>query len=197
MAFSPSGDYLAIAYGASSLFKDALALYKSESTSISLLSYLKHHELHGTPKGICFSPDGTHLLVSFCEPSSIRIYRIDREQIDPTPSQIITGVESGLSRPEDVKMAPDGTFCAVSNSNSNTITYYLYDRCNNSIVSPEPIYTFHSPGLSFPHGIDFSFDGQYLGVTQFGSLSTTPEGDVVWPPGFSPSEGAIKIFRLH
>ncbi len=199
IAFSPSGHLLAIAYGASSVYKNAIALFACEGESLSCIDILKHTDLIGIPKGICFTPDSNHLLVSFAEPSCLQIFSIQDEKVIATPLQTLIGPHTGLSRPEDVKIAPDGSYCAATNSSGNTVTFYLFNPLSNQITDSTPFWTLQNPDarLFFPHGIDFSYDSQYLAITQFGAVETTPDGNVHWDSTLLPKEGAIQIYLLH
>jgi WD40 repeat protein len=196
IAFSPSGQYLAIACGATSDFKNGLALFKKNRRCLEHADVLTHDQLLGIPKGICFSPDGTCLLVTFCEPCCLAIFHLDGGKIDPLPRQIIQGAHTGLSRPEDIKLMPGGAYCAVSNSDRDTLTFYPFDQRTNTITDT-PCWTLANPEarLTFPHGLAFSSDGSYLAVTQFGHIEMTPSGKIVWKHGFPPQEGAIHLYR--
>ncbi|PJD95006.1 MAG: hypothetical protein CK425_09685 [Parachlamydia sp.] len=180
MAFSPDGNYLAVAYGASKQYPRAVALYQVDDLATAqvhfrLLSLLEGNEIEaGIPKGIAFSPDGSCLLVTLSETNSVILYPLDlsNEKIISTPRQILSGIASQLSRPEDIKFTADENCFAISNSDKDTITFYRYDRDNNYILNPVPSHIIENPeaGLCFPHGLAFSFDGKYLSATQFGPV---------------------------
>lgn len=180
MAFSPDGNYLAVAFGASKLQPRAIALYQvnnlgTEQANFRLLHLLRGNEIEaGIPKGITFSPDGACLLVTLSETNSVINYTLDysMDRIISTPRQVLSGAFSQLSRPEDIKFTADGNYFAVSNSSNDTVTFYMYDKENNSIVNYSPSYIIENPDaeLSFPHGLAFSSDGKYLAVTQFGPV---------------------------
>jgi len=193
IAFSPSGKYLAMACGASSDCRNALALLDHQLKYIDILT---HEQLPGIPKGICFSPDGKSLLVTFCDLCAIAIFHLDGEKIDPVPRQIIRGAHTLLSRPEDIKLSPDGTYCCVSNSDRDRVTFYHFDQSSNTIA-PTPFSSLTNPNskLTFPHGLAISSDGKYLAITQFGHIKMTREGNIIWGNRFSPREGTINLYR--
>jgi WD40 repeat protein len=195
IAFSRCGNYLAVAYGAASYFERGIALFQSQGLHLECVDFLKDRDFLGIPKGITFSPDGTHLLVTFCEPSCLSIYHIKNQKIDPIPTQTIS---ARLSRPEDIKISPNGRHCAVTNSDQNTITFYSFDSKSNSICENIPFYTLQNPEacLSFPHGIAFSPDGQYLAITQFGQVQTTEQGDISWSHTMKSSEAAVHLYSI-
>lgn len=197
IAFSPSGQYLAVACGATSDFKNGLALFERIGNSLKPSAILTHNQLPGIPKGICFSPDGTCLLVTFCDPCCLAIFHLDGNEIDPLPIQIVQGPHAGLSRPEDIKLAPEGTYCAVSNSDINTITFYHFDKSTNTLADT-PFWALGNPEarLTFPHGLAFSSEGTYLAITQFGHIDVTPAGKIVWRNQFPPQEGAVHLYRI-
>lgn len=195
IALSPCGHFLAIAYGAASYYDRAIALYRVKQDDCVLLSMLE--ELPGTPKGITFSPDGTCLLVTFSDINSLVVYKLDAAKIIQKPLQSIQGTETGISRPEDVKISPDGRYCAVTNSDCHTVTFYPFDRVLNQITQKSPCLILQNPEalLCMPHGIAFSPDGSYLVVSQFGNVSTSEEGDVVWDDNTLPDHARINVYK--
>lgn len=196
IAFSSSGQYLAVACGAGSDYKNGLALFESTGDRFKPVDILTHKQLLGMPKGICFSPDGTCLLVSFCKPSCIAIFSIDRGKIDRQPKQIMEGAHTHLSRPEDIKLSPDGSYCAVSNSDKNTITFYHFDKNTNTIANTRPFWSLGNPEahFTFPHGLAFSPEGSFLATTQFGHVEETSKGSIFWSPILPSQEGAVHLY---
>lgn len=188
IAFSPDGNYLAVAFGASQQYSRAVALYRTENLetaqgSFELLSLFEEKEItEGIPKGIAFSPDGSCLIVTLSETNSVAIYTIDwpNVEVNAIPRQILTGASTYLSRPEDIKFTANGHYCAVSNSDKDTVTFYAFDRENNCFVGDTPSYILENPEAQFcfPHGLAFSSDGKYLSVTQFGPVVFDKKGDL-------------------
>ncbi len=199
IAFSPSGHFLGVVFGAAKYFGKGVALYSIQGNDLRCTSLLKDVSRYGIPKGICFSPDGTHLLVTFTEPSRLIIFQIWDQKIDPIPRQIIEGANTQLSRPEDIKISPDGTYCAVTNSDQDSVTFYHFNKETNSISGSTSFKILSNPEaeLSFPHGIAFSSDGAYLAITQFGKVQTTGEGIIIWDPSFPSSEGKINLYQIN
>lgn len=199
IAFSPCGNYLAVAYGAAGYFDRGIALLQSQGSHFEYIDFLNNTHLPGIPKGITFSPNGTHLLVAFCDPSCLYIFNIKNQKIDPIPTQMLGEVEARLSRPEDIKISPDGSCCAVTNSDQNTVAFYSFDQKSNSIPESTPFYTLQNPEacLFFPHGIAFSPDGQYLALTQFGPVQITEEGDISWNCQMKSSEAAVHLYSIN
>jgi 6-phosphogluconolactonase (cycloisomerase 2 family) len=188
ICFSPNGEFFAIACGASKRFKQAIALFRGED--FQCLDILHEPLFKGAPKGISFTPDSTHLIVTFCDPSSLSVFRIEEEGIQLPPIQVLEDPQ--LSRPEDLKFSSCGALIAISNSDQDTVTFY---RFVSNTFEPMPFWTL--PDLAFPHGIAFSSDGHYLAATQFGPVSITPKGDVQWNPNLSSKEGLIHLYKVE
>lgn len=203
IAFSPCGKFLAIAYGAANYYQRAIALLRmtKEGMGYELVDVLQGVEaLPGIPKGITFSPDGTCLLVTFSDANCLVIYDLAKQDqtIALIPRQIIRGQETKISRPEDVKISPDGNCCAITNSDQHTVTFYPFDKISNQITQNTPSYVLQNPEahLCFPHGIAFSPDGSFLLVTEFGPIRTTKEEDIAWDTTMRPDQAKISIYKI-
>ncbi|MGE5196154.1 MAG: WD40 repeat domain-containing protein, partial [Anaerolineae bacterium] len=205
LTFSPCGNYLAIAYGAASKYGRAIALFHMaenirKKVDLKLVSLLEETlGYFGIPKGVAFSPDGTCLLVSFTETNSLVIFNIDKNHsIDPVPRQIIQGQDTRISRPEDVKVSSDGNYCAITNSDQHTVTFYTFDKKSNLIMENTPCFILQNPEaeLHFPHGIAFSADGSFLAITQFGSIYVTEDGNILWNKRIAPSTAKVNLYSI-
>lgn len=202
IAISPCGNFLAIAYGAASYYGRAIALFRfiKQGLDCELISVLQGPpQVPGTPKGITFSPDGSCLLVTFSDTNSLGIFEIDKEHqiIRPNSRQIVKGKMTQISRPEDVKITPDGNFCAVTNSDKDTVTFYPFDKVLNKISQSTPCYVLQNPlaDLCFPHGIAFSPDGLFVVITQFGQVSMSKEGDIIINKRMQPGLSKVSIYK--
>lgn len=85
------------------------------------------------------------------------------------PFNIISGEESGLSRPEGIAFTPDGKYIAVANSDGSSIVFYEFGRSNI------PVFELKGPEtlLYYPHDVSFSPDGKYLAVAnRLGNMVT-------------------------
>lgn len=197
IAVSPCGHFLVIAYGAASYYGRALALFRMTEMSCELASLVETDQI---PKGITFSPDGTCLLVTFSDVNILAIFNLDRQNqmISPIPRQIIQGEESKISRPEDVKISPDGSYCAITNSDQHTVTFYSFDQSSNWITQAAPIHVLQNPisQLCFPHGIAFSPDGSFLAITEFGPVTATSEGHIIWKKNMRPDQAKVQIYKI-
>lgn len=201
MRFSSNGNYLAVVYGS---FHDApwiVIFYRvcdlgtDHATLTPCCSLQESHLLKGTPKGIDFSPDESCLVMTFTKTDSLAVFPIDLEAgwISPAPAQEISGSATKLCRPEDIVFAPDGSYCAVSNSSQDTVTFYQFDKRNNRFVTDAPFKTIDA-GLHFPHGLGFSSDGKYFAITQFGKVKLNGLGRMTtW--GKERVEG-ISLFKV-
>ncbi len=197
---SPDGNYLAIAYGCTSSCGRGIALFRiAEGAECELVDLLE--AIPGIPKGITFSPDGTCLLVTFSDIDSLVIYDLAKENstILPTPRQILQGHETQISRPEDVKISSDGSYCAICNSDKHTVTFYPYDAISNRITQSTPSYILQNPqaNLHFPHGIAFSPDGDFMLVTEFGPVSTDQSGAIILGKAIKPSHAKVRVYNVR
>lgn len=194
ISISPCGNCLAIAHGASTNYKKAITLLhlKDQAPYYQLVSMLQMENL-GTPKGITFSPDGKSLLVTFSDANCLAVYDLNEQhEINPNPRQIIDGE---MYRPEDVKITPKGDYCAVSNSEHNTVSFYPFDSALNCITQNEPKEIIE--GLAFPHGLAFSRDGTHMTITEFGPVNISPDGDIFWNKNTPPDSSKISIFEIQ
>lgn len=203
ISFSPCGKYLAIAFGFISNHPKGIAIFEVSENHLNanLVHLLKNVEdVPGIPKGITFSPDGNYVLVTFSDLNSIYIYPFDKvtKRISTSFWQIIEGVETKISRPEDIKITSDGNYCVISNSELHTITFYPFDKTANRITQNIPYETLENPeaGFYFPHGIAFSNDGQYMLVTQFGKIKTCEKGGVAWVIETKAEESKFSIYKM-
>lgn len=203
VTFSPCGKYMAMAYGAAPYYETALAIYTVAKGGLEFeLTHLWNgpQELPGIPKGITYSPDGTCLLVTFSDINALFIYNLseDKRAILNPPRQIIQGEETGMSRPEDIKISPDGTYCVVSNSYGDTVTFYPFDKTQNRIAQSTPLDILQNPEacLCVPHGIAFTPDGRYLIVTEFGPSETAENGDIIWDSTKKPEDSKFNLYQL-
>lgn len=201
ITISPCGTFLAIAYGVTHDFGRAIAIFRmnKQGGRCKLIHALKgKNALPGIPKGITFSPDGSCLLVTFSDLNSLMIFGFDRknQMILPTPRQTLQGFETQISRPEDIKISPDGRYCATSNSDKHTVTFYPFDTTSNRITQSTPSYILQNPEatLCFPHGIAFSPDGRFLFITNFGPIGTTNDGGIFWSSTMQPDASKVNIY---
>lgn len=203
MEMSPSGQFIAAAFGASAKRPQAIASFRYEqsSNSMTLITVVEGAGLAGIPKGICFSPDGTHLLVTFSDAHSncISLYSFGAVDgsISESPCQSVQGSLSSLSRPEDIKVSHEGNQLIVSNSGTNAIAFYRFSGLENRIVQPVPeaVMDKNSSGLEFPHGLAVSPCGSYLVASQFGPLEVTADEDILFGGRTPTRQAKIWVFR--
>lgn len=197
IAFSPCGRYLAVAYGATSEYDRALAIFHFDPKKLTLkltCAYRGEEEVSGVPKGITFSPDGNAILVTFSDKNSLEVFNFSKisGKMAPHPRQIVQGNRTGIFRPEDVKISPDGTLCAISNSEVHTVSFFPFNARTNTITRQHPLYTLSD--LTFPHGLAFSADQKYFCVTQFGPIKTDEKGNIYWN-GLEAHESKVTLYK--
>jgi len=200
---SPCGRFLVIAFGASNLYPRAIALYDigHHFVNLTLVKILQENELpSGIPKGVTFTKDGKCLVVSFADPDSLAIYDIakNKMKVSLKLKQIVTGNATDISRPEDIKISSDGNFCAISNSDKKSVSFFPFDSIENRILNNKPslILKDEKANFAFPHGLAFSPDGSYFVVTQFGEIEALDNGDVKWSSQAPPDKAKIHIFKI-
>jgi sugar lactone lactonase YvrE len=188
MDVSPSGTFIAVTFGNSAIKPKAIAVfrYRNSTNRIELLSMVEQASLPGIPKGICFSPDETHLIVTFSDVNAICLYGFDSASgdIHHTAAQSLQAAGVGMNRAEEVRLTHENDQLIVSNSGNNSIAFYRFDGFRNRIVDAVPEHTIAQDqfGLEFPHGLAVSPDGCYLVASQFGPLQTTLDEDIVFGP---------------
>lgn len=172
VAFSPSGDLMAIAN--SSAYAVNLharttspeSVYQCEPfctiTDPDRLDYV--HD-------IAFSPCGKMLAAVAREAHSISLFARNTERLDwfaTKPTYTIQGEECGLSFPSGVAYHPTGQWLVVANRYSQGITCYRKrGPASDASFESVPFQTISenellANDLAPPHGVDFSPDGRFL-----------------------------------
>lgn len=205
MSFSPTGEYLAVAYGFIAAAPSMIALYRVSNVDgqelvFTLVDFLQEEYItKGVSKGISFTPDGSSLVVTLSETNSAVVLSIDIETgtIAKKPLQLLQGDKTGLSRPEDIAFSVEGNCCAISNSDQDTVSFYSFDPGLNRFSFLKPLYLLGSKkkALKFPHGLAFSADGNYFALTQFGKTKIDKKGNLSFLSKDN-TEG-IFIFRVN
>lgn len=201
MEVSPSGRFVAVAFGAADAHPKAVAIFRYEpaAESMTLLTLIEGAGLPGIPKGVCFAPDETRLLVTFSSANCFCLFGFDPATgaLSDAPQQTVAGEATGLCRPEDIKFSHAGAHVIVSNSGGNSVTLYRFDAAAGRIASPVPEQTLTDrPSLlNFPHGVAVSPDGAHLVVSQFGPLETTPDEDIVFGSETSVRQAKIGVYQ--
>jgi 6-phosphogluconolactonase (cycloisomerase 2 family) len=203
MDISRSGKFVATAFGASDSKPKAIAIYSYERPvdKLVLLSLVEGNDLPGIPKGICFSPDESHLIVTFSDVNCVCIYELDADMVVILKSgcQTLRGPAAGLDRPEDVKLSHGDHQLIVSNSGNNSVSFYGFDAIKSRIetITPEFVMENGSFSLEFPHGLAVSPDGCYLTVSQFGPLPLTTDHDIAFGRATPTRQAKIWIFKRY
>lgn len=200
-ALDSTGGFMAVAFGASARRPRGIGVFRFDSTDNSLHPHglLLDSCLPGIPKGICFSPDDSHLMVTFSDINCIKLYAFDHLNgaITEAMNHPHQGSDTGLGRPEDIKVSHSKNHVIVSNSGNDTIAFYKFDPASNRIVEQGPAFTLgrEQRGFAFPHGLAVSADGRFLAVSQFGTLKTTVDDDIAFDHQTPTRQSKIWIFE--
>jgi len=196
MAFSRDGKHLAVTYfDYSRTCSDVLVIYSvdTDRAAITDEQALTVH-LPGSPKGVAYTPDGTHLAITLCDTNSVSLYDLEKGCM----TQILKNPAAGLSLPENIAFTPDGSLSAVVNSADHSIAFYRFDKAGNVFTDARPCFVLKNPeaGLRFPHGIAFSPDGKVLAITQFGPVKIAKNGDIECNRWTMPREDKVLFYGL-
>ncbi len=167
-AFSPSGDYIAVA----NLFSNSVTFYKQIDGDGTLYEQTPKFSIKGKRSKLCgphdlaFSPDGNYIAIANRKSHSITIHKknISTNTYNISPITEIKGENSQIQEPNSVRYSPLGHTLAVVNASSNTITFYHYEG-DFYEQTPYQIIKESQDVLWRPNGLDFSSDGELLAVT--------------------------------
>ena len=176
-AFSLNGTYLAYVT-ADKLGK--IRLYKKKNRQYKLIQSISNSMLPMKPKGILFSPDNRFVAICFslnvdkkkCESSSllaIYSFNLTQERIQEKP--ISTSSQSGGF--EAIAFSPDCTEIYSTDQVYHRILKYPFDPKTGLLGSVETALENPEACLSFPHGLNFSPNGKFLAVSNYGDDKIT------------------------
>jgi len=196
MAFSRDGKHIAVTYfDYSRSCSDMLVIYPVD-TDLAIITDQQAFTIHlpGSPKGVAYTPDGTHLAMTMCDTNSVSLYDLEKRCM----TQTLKNPVAGLSLPENIAFSPDGSLCAVVNSADHSIAFYRFDSAGNVFIDARPCFVLKNPEarLQFPHGIAFTPDGKVLAVTQFGPVKIAKNGDIECNRWTMPREDKILFYSL-
>jgi DNA-binding beta-propeller fold protein YncE len=165
IAFTPSGDYIAIANS----FGNAITFYKRVGDRGSAYETSPAFSIKGEkskldfPHDLTFSPDGNHLAVANRHGNAITVYAKDSltSMYNAKPIVVISGKASKIVAPSSVRYSPVNHLLAVANTEGHTITLYRY---YGDVYSQKPYQTIRDTSnvLSKINSLDFSKDGKLL-----------------------------------
>lgn len=177
IAYSPDGNFASVTNRGS----NAITIYKVDPTTGALTP------INGTvanssfptqsgPVAVEYSPDGAFAAVVNQDSNTVTSYRVDPNTGAFTPSTGFIGSSSTPTQasPADIAYSPDGTFAAVVNRDSNTVTVYRVNQ-TTGLLTPitGSLATSSFPTQLSPRAIRFSPDGNFVAVTNFGSDTVT------------------------
>ncbi len=170
VAFTPSGDYIAVANS----LANTITFYRRIGEQGSAYETRSRFSIKGPqsqldyPHDLSFSPDGNHLAVANRQGNAITIYKknLFRNYYDSTPIAVISGESSQIVSPDAVKYSPVENIIAVGNVDSNTISFYSYQ---GDQYDQQPYQVIQGSFFQVPDGLGFSGDGDLLGVISYAS----------------------------
>lgn len=176
IVFSPDGNHIALSNSArhsiSFYSKDDSTTFKKEPCG-TISDPQKLYYVHDSS----FSPDNKTLAIAAREDQSISTYAILKKsdgKMECFWIHTTKGQENGLGSPAGISYHPSGKWVAVANRKKTGISVYRISQDGTIEDSPAQIISQNDldrQGLTAPHGLDFSPDGEYLAVVhkRFGS----------------------------
>ncbi len=183
--FTPDSQHIAYTTYDGSGIISCFRIEKDSSNQISsqLLWSMKNEYPDLVPKGIDFSHDKQYLAVCFAKKvryeegitsGKLAIYKLDPETCTINQTALcFTDGDGVLDGPEDIRFSPDNSCLLVSNQGNDTITVHQFDQASGAILSNQVLLSSPEAQLNFPHGIVFSPDGNYFGVSNYGDDKIT------------------------
>jgi DNA-binding beta-propeller fold protein YncE len=112
-------------------FSGALTVYSFDSIHGVIdptpVSTIGMSELLSVPEDVCFSPDGTFILVTNQGNDTVTIHAFDPETGQLGESRILLqNPEAQLSFPHGLNISPDGKYLAVTNYGDDTVKIYEF-----------------------------------------------------------------------
>lgn len=157
-------------------------LYKNNKLSLNLISKMQNKFEPLKPKSldisrdfkfiaVCYSPNATAGPTK-CR-SIIAIYSYDCiiGIINTNPVCVIN--ENDMFECDDINFSPDGKYLAVPNQAGDSVHFYDFDKQTGLIKKNLALIKNPDAKLSFPHGLSFSKDGNYLAVSNYGDDKIT------------------------
>lgn len=188
--FSPSGKFLAYvsiaALGSINVYK--VSENENEEPTFSFVQKMDNPYYPLKPKSIDFSHDEKFVVVGFSlqiskQPGNasalLESYAFDGNTgiIDPSPLSVIENLYSA----ETIQFYPDSSYVFAIDQISDKVTGHSFDLTTgklqgsfDALINPEAL-------LSFPHGMDFTRDGRFLSVTNYGDDKVTVYEILVTP----------------
>ncbi|CRX39466.1 WD40 repeat domain-containing protein [Estrella lausannensis] len=173
IAFSPSGDFIAVANARS----NNILFYRIFENDISKMTpepafIMKGHPAFSYPHDLSFSPGGEHLAIVSSYSNKITIH--ERDEVSgfykSEAMAVIHGKKAGLRNAHTVKYNPAGNRLAVCDVAGNSVA--LFKRSNNHYDEiPCQILSLPLSLMDRPDGVAFSSDGSLLAATSHATHS--------------------------
>jgi hypothetical protein len=139
------------------------------------------------PKGITLRPQNNAVYITFDRKPMVAGFRIsEKGVVSEEPFQIVG--EDLLHRPENIKIC--NGYAWITDTTVNKV--FAFPIFENGMLGEVPEMAI-TEKLSFPHGLDFSPDGETLVVTNFGLK--TKDSEPLWGNYLEPRQDKLVIFR--
>ncbi len=149
VAFSPNGNYLAVA----NLSASTLQVFSFAAGTPTLVGSANT----GTnPESVAFSPNGNYLAVANLSASTLQVFSF----AGGNPVQVGSVSTGGSSNPRSVAWSPNGSYIAVVNQTANTLQVYSFSG-SNPVQAGSSVSTGAS---SAPESVSWSPNGNYIAV---------------------------------
>lgn len=164
IAFSPSGDLLAVTNGLS----NTITFYRKESSGVygSTPVFTLNSPHLNYPHDLSFTPDGAHLACANAKGNLVTIFKknLTSDFYDAVPILLIQSDKKQLKNANAAKYSPVENILAVANVIEHTIALYHYTE-DSYEKQPYQIITGSRDLIKRPDGLAFSADGMLLAVT--------------------------------
>lgn len=168
IAYSPNGNFLAIANGSSSggINNSSVGMYQVDNTTGNLILIANYTSSVSFPFGLAFFPNGNFLSIVNNVGNTVTTFAVSPSGTLSVVQNISTGPINAVAT--YIAISANGKFAAVTNANINNIAYYNVNSTNGMLTSKGTAAT-----QSTPFGITYFLNDQFLAVVNRDSNSVT------------------------
>ncbi len=176
-AFSPDGSYFAcVTIGE----PGRLNIYQIKESELRLVESRPISIKNIKPKALSFTSDNRFLVIAYglnaglSDPimkGRVAVYHFNSANGNvgkkPVSMQVLNGSNEGIA------IHPAQTAVYTTDQNGDCVYRMTFDPLSGTLGTPAIVLQNPGAQLSFPHGLSFSPDGQYLGVSNYGDDKLT------------------------